>query len=97
MTPEATILLINLVIVLIAYLFVYPRMAGYDMKKVAINDVLATGLALLVAGSLYMGSGVEFRALSFSFNWFWFSLLSYFAIEIPFMVWYFRRLLQPPA
>lgn len=92
MTPESSILMINLVIILTAYLWVYPRWAGLDLKKVAFNDVFATGLALFIAGYLYMGSGLEFTALGIGFNWFWFSLLSYFLIEIPFVLWYFRKL-----
>jgi hypothetical protein len=91
MTPENTILMINVVIVLTAYLWVYPRMAGFDLAKVALNDIFATGIALFIAGYLYLGSGVEFKLLMLNLNWFWFSLLSYFLIEIPLMLWYFRK------
>jgi hypothetical protein len=93
-TPESTILMINLVIVLTAYLWVYPRWAGLDLKKVALNDVFASAVALFIAGFLYMGSGVAFTAFGISVNWFWFSLLSYVLIEMPFVLWYFRKALS---
>lgn len=89
--PEFTIILTNLIIVLIAYLLIYPKFAGSDGHKIATNDLLATTLSLTVAGSLFWGSGHEFSAYFFTLNWFWFALLTHALIEIPFMLWYFKK------
>lgn len=44
--PELTIIFLNIIIVLIAYLFVYPKVAGSNGNKVAFNDVVASSIAL---------------------------------------------------
>ncbi|MFT6737408.1 MAG: hypothetical protein ACJA0G_001547, partial [Kangiellaceae bacterium] len=42
-------------------------------------------------GFNYWGSGYEFDLLIFDVNWFWFTIVTYFLIEIPIMVWYFKN------
>jgi len=90
-TPEWIILVLNLGIVAIAYGWVYPRVAGNDGNKIALNDVMASLVSLLIAGILFWDSGQRFNALLFDLNWFWFTLLTYALIEIPFMLWYFNK------
>lgn len=90
-TPEITILILNVIAVFIAYFIVYPRLCGSNGVKIANNDLMASGLVLLVAGSMYWGAEIEFNLLFVSVNWFWFTLLTYAAIEIPIMLWYFKK------
>lgn len=59
--------------------------------RIAVNDVLATGTVLLVAGVLYAGRDHEFSLLLFSVNWFWFAFITYAAIETPLMIRYFNK------
>ncbi len=92
MSVELTILLLNAVIIFIAYLSVYPKLAGKHLKKVALYDFLASGLAILIVGSKYWGTGGEFAFLFMELNWFWFTLLSYSVMEIPVALWYFGGL-----
>ncbi len=89
--PELPIIVLNLVIVLVAYLSIYPKLAGSDFHKISIYDVFASGFSLLVVGLSYWGSGQEFNLVVFSTNWFWFTLITYGAIEIPIMIWYFKK------
>lgn len=91
MQAEAQILLINLVLVILTYQFIYPRFAGRDLNKLFVNDLAAMLIALLVAGSMFSGSRVTFSFLITETNWFWFSLLSYMIIETPFAFRYLKK------
>ena len=90
-SPELAVILINLVIVLVAYLWIYPRFAGSNGAKISQNDIVASAVSLLVVGSVYWGSGQEFNALVMTLNWLWFTVLSFIVIEIPVAVWYYRK------
>ncbi len=89
--PELLILALNTAVVLVAYLIIYPRFCGTDIIAIAKNDLIATVIVLVIAGSVFWGSGQEFSLIFFSVNWFWFTLLTYAAIEIPFMLWYCKK------
>jgi hypothetical protein len=90
MSVELSVLLLNAVIIAIAYTWVYPKLAGKDINKVAIFDCVTSGIALVIVANKYWGSGIELNFLLFELNWFWFTLLSYSVIEIPVAIWYFR-------
>ncbi|ALO47518.1 hypothetical protein [Pseudohongiella spirulinae] len=91
MPPPMTILAINGIILVVAYFLLFPRLVGDNLQKMALNDLLASIVALIVAGSLYMGSGLEFRVFGVPLNWFWFTLLSYLALEFPLAIWYLKK------
>ncbi|WP_086932249.1 hypothetical protein [Agarilytica rhodophyticola] len=90
-SPEALVVLINLVVIGLAYFIVYPKFCGADINKIAINDLMASAVVLFITGTLYLGSNYEFTMLFFTINWFWFALISYALIELPFMFWYFKK------
>jgi hypothetical protein len=91
MPPEAIILTLNLVVISIGYLLIYPIVAGANIQKITTNDMIASLTSLTVAGSLFWDSAYEFNALFTSLNWFWFTLVSYFILEIPFGLWYLKK------
>ncbi|MBW8192665.1 hypothetical protein K0504_16625 [Neiella marina] len=91
MSPEFIILLLNGVLLVVAYFWLYPSFVSSDLKRLLINDVLASGVAIVIAGVLFYGKGVVFNAVLFEANWFWFTLLSYFVLEIPFSVVYCNK------
>ena len=90
-SPEAIILLINIVIIAIGYLFIYPKRCGNDINKLATNDFFSSVVSISISGFLFWGKGIEFDALLFSSNWFWFSLITYAAIEIPVFIYYANK------
>ena len=90
MSAEFTIILLNAVIIIIAYVSVYPKLAGKNLNRVALFDCLASGLALVIVANKYWGTDASFDFLIAELNWFWFTLLSYSIIEIPVALWYFR-------
>jgi len=88
---ELSIILLNLIIILVAYLSIYPKVAGSSFNKISFYDLFTSGFAFLVVGLNYWGSGHEFSLLITNTNWFWFTLVTYGAIEIPIAVWYFKK------
>ena len=91
LAPELTIILLNLVIALLAYLSVYPTLAGNDFNKIALCDIGASSISLAIVGYHYWGSDYQFSLLFTEVSWFWFTLATYTAIEIPVMLWYFKK------
>lgn len=88
---ELLIIFLNLAVVLVAYLSVYPKLAGNNFNKISFYDIFCSGLALLIVGFNFWGSGYEFSLLFTTVNWFWFTLITYALIEIPIMLWYFHK------
>ena len=88
---EYTVIVLNAIIILVAYLSVYPKLAGNSFNKISFYDLFASGLALTIVGSKYWGSGQQFSLLVAEVNWFWFTLITYAIIEIPVMLWYFKK------
>jgi hypothetical protein len=89
--PELTVILLNVGIILLAYLSVYPALAGNDFNKIALYDFGTSGITLAIVGYHYWGSDYQFNLLVTEVNWFWFTLATYTAIEIPVMLWYFKK------
>lgn len=92
---ELAIIALNATILMVAYLSIYPKIAGTDINKVAFFDIFASGLALLIVGVKYWETGQIFNLtiiqLNVEVNWFWFTFISYGILEIPIALWYFRR------
>jgi hypothetical protein len=88
---EWVILLINAVVLCLAYFWVYPRFAKADMNRLLVNDLLANGTALLAAGLLFQGTGQRFQFIVFELGWFGFTLLTFVLMELPFFWSYARR------
>ena len=55
-SAELSIILLNLVIILVAYLSVYPKLAGSSFNKISFYDLFTSGFAFFVVGSQYWGS-----------------------------------------
>lgn len=90
-SPEQFVIVVNAVILLIAYFYVYPRFAGADLQRLSINDLIANACALLVVGWLYGGTGQRFDLLVAEVGWFAFTLVTFLLMEIPLFVLYSRR------
>ena len=94
MSVELSILLLNIIIIGITYTSVYPKLAGKDLNKVALLDVVASSFAIIIVASKYWGSELSFEFLFMDFNWFWFTVISYCVIEIPIALWYFKGMIN---
>lgn len=92
MTAEASIWLLNAVIIILAYAAIYPKIAGKNLHKIAMLDCITTSVAIVIVASKYWATGIELSFLLFELNWFWFTLITYSIIEVPIALWYFRSL-----
>jgi len=88
---ELSIISPALVVIVGCYLYIYPKIAGNNIDKLALCDLACFTFVLVLVGLKYWGSGYEFSLLLFSTNWFWFSFIVYGAIEIPFFIWYCKK------
>lgn len=86
--PEFSVILINCSLIFISYVFLYPRFVKDSFNKLFYFDILFSLLALLISGYLFFQTETEFKALLFTTNWIWFTLLTYFIIESSALILY---------
>jgi hypothetical protein len=91
MSPEATILIINAVLMAYAYLWAYPALPEKTWRAVMVRDTAISFAALGLAGVLFWGTGLRFSMIVFETNWFVFSILTLFAMETPLFLWFARK------
>jgi hypothetical protein len=90
-TPEIKILILNAVILAVAYLGIYPSLQEKTLNRIMAVDVVLSVLSLIVAGGLFWGTGVAFTLLFFKTNWAVFAILTLFVMEVPLFVWFARK------
>ena len=89
--PELIIIFINILIILFAYVWLYPRVAGSDLTKIANYDFVASIVSIGISGILFWELNIEFYAIFGTLNWFWFALVTYLTLEIPMVLWYIKK------
>ncbi|PAY02919.1 hypothetical protein CKO50_02025 [Pseudoalteromonas sp. HM-SA03] len=91
MSPELTLILLNFILLFVAYVFVYPKLKEKSLASISKQDLLVTAVSLIVSGSLYYGKDIEFSLIFFESNWVVFTIIAFSVIEIPFLLWFKRR------
>ncbi|WP_322892406.1 MULTISPECIES: hypothetical protein [unclassified Yoonia] len=89
--PEFQILILNAVILGIAYLGIYPGLQEKTLQRMIAVDLVLTTLALTVAGALFWGSDVAFNMLFFNVNWAVFTILTLMLMEAPLFYVFARK------
>jgi len=87
---ELSIVIINLVALAIAYLYIYPKYAGNDVKRMAWLDTAVGGLVLLILAPFNWGSPNDYTFFAFDTNWWIFAILSYALLELPLFFLYVK-------
>jgi len=82
---------INVTVLIIAYFFLYPTFAKNSLTKLAIGDLFLSIVALAGAGFLFAGTGTQFDLVFITSNWFWFSLVTYVALDFILFRWYCKK------
>lgn len=88
---ELIVIFINLSMLSFSYLWLFPRVAGSNVVKLAKFDLVSFVIAISISAILFYDSYIEFDAIFFTLNWFWFSVISFFLLETPFALWYFNK------
>jgi hypothetical protein len=89
--PEVQILILNGVILAVAYLGIFPSLQDKTMNHIMTIDVVLSVLALTVAGALFWGSGVLFNLLLFNSNWAVFAIITFAVMEVPLFLYFARK------
>jgi hypothetical protein len=97
MNPETTILVVNAVVIAVAYTLIYPKYVGSQMSKLTFYDLLMSLIPISIAWWLYGESDHQFNAIIFQTNWFVFTLATYFIIELPMTIGYMRAFFKDPS
>jgi hypothetical protein len=73
-----------------AYLWLYPKVVGDNVKLMVWLDVLVTGIPVGISALLFWESDPVFRIFSLEFNWFFFTVLTMVIIELPIFSLYLK-------
>ena len=90
-SPEAQILILNGVILGVAYLGIYPSLQDKTLNRIMAIDLVLSVLAVTVAGALFWGTGTAFTLLFFDVNWLVFSIITLVAMETPLFLNFAKR------
>lgn len=87
---ELSIVIVNVIALAVAYLYLYPKFAGNDVKRLAWLDIGVGACALLVIAPFNWGSPSDYTFFAFDTNWWIFAILSYTLIELPLFYLYVK-------
>ena len=87
---ELSITAFNLIALVTAYLYVYPKYAGNDVKRLAWLDTAVGGVALLVLAPFNWGSPSDYTFIDFDTSWWIFAILTYALLELPLFYFYVK-------
>jgi predicted membrane-bound spermidine synthase len=82
-SPEAQILILNGVILGVAYLGIYPSLREKTLNRVMAIDLVLSIIAITVAGALFWGSAISFTLLFLKVNWAVFTVVTLMLMEAP--------------
>ena len=74
----------------VAYLWFYPKFVGENVKLMMWLDVVVTSIPLGISALLFWQSDPVFRLFFFDLNWFFFTLITMFLIELPIFLLYLK-------
>ena len=87
---ELSITAFNLIALVTAYLYIYPKYAGNDVKRLAWLDTAVGGVALLVLAPFNWGSPSDYTFIDFDTSWWVFAVLTYTLLELPLFYFYVK-------
>lgn len=87
---ELSIVAFNLIALATAYLYIYPKYGGNDVKRLAWLDIAVGGIALLVLAPFNWGSPSDYTFIDFDTSWWIFAILTYALLELPLFYFYVK-------
>ena len=90
MSNELLVIFYILATLAVAYLWFYPKVVGDNVKLMAWLDILVSGIPLGISAVLFWQSDPGFRLFFFDLNWFFFTLVAMFLIELPIFLLYLK-------
>lgn len=74
----------------LAYLWIYPKYVGNNIKLMVWVDVVVTSIPIGISAILFWTSDPIFRLFTFELNWFVYTLVVLLAIELPIFLLYLK-------
>jgi hypothetical protein len=74
----------------LAYLWIYPKYAGDNVRKMAWLDIALSAIPLGISAALFWQSDPVFRFTFFDTNWFFFTILLMTVLELPLFYIYLK-------
>ena len=90
MSNELLVVFYILATLAVAYLWLYPKVIGNNVKLMAWMDILVTGIPVGISALLFWTEDPAFRLVFFDTNWFFFTILAMTVIEVPIFLLYLR-------
>jgi hypothetical protein len=87
---ELLVVFYLLVTLAVAYLWFYPKVVGNNVKLMMWMDVVVTGIPVAISAILFWESDPVFSLFGWELNWFFFTILVMFAIELPAFLLYLK-------
>jgi hypothetical protein len=87
---ELLVIFYILATIAVAYLLVYPRLIGENVKLMAWVDIPVTAVPLGISALLFWESDPVFKFIFFETNWFVYTLVAMVIIELPVLILYLR-------
>lgn len=90
MSSELLVIFYILATLAFAYLWLYPKVVGENVKLMAYLDIVVTGIPLAISALLFWVEDPEFKFFGIGMNWFFFTILAMVVIELPIFLLYLK-------
>jgi hypothetical protein len=90
MMNELIVVFYILVTLAVAYLWFYPKVVGDDVRKMMWLDVVVTSIPVAISALLFWESDPAFSLFGWELNWFFFTIIVMFVIELPMFLLYLK-------
>ena len=90
MSNELLVVFYILATLAVAYLWFYPKVIGNNVKLMAWMDVVITAIPLSISAVLFWTEDPTFTFFWAELNWFLFTIVTMFVIELPVFLLYLR-------
>jgi len=74
----------------LAYLWIYPKYIGNNIKLMAWVDAVVTSIPIVISAILFLTSDPTFQLFTFELNWFFFTLIVLVVLELPIFLLYLK-------
>jgi len=90
MMNELLVVFYLLATLAVAYLWFYPKVVGDNVKLMFWMDVVVTGIPVAISALLFWQSDPVFSLFGWQLNWFFYTVIVMFVIEMPIFLLYLK-------
>ena len=91
MNNELIVILYILSIIAFAYFWFYPKLKLFDIYALSFYDLIVSLTTLFLGWFFFGDKEISFSLYFIDTTWYWYTIVIYFIIEGPFVLWYFKK------